>query len=763
MDLIGPIVDMIGLIGPSICNCLKYHIKLKEYLENLERSQAELQSRIEDIQLRIANESRYGKTTKNEVENWVKTAKQIIAEAKHVEEKARKVKWFSRCCLGKLADKKTQEIKEEYGKSNFESLVVDAPSSGREELRAPKLVGERDVKERIWRCLMEDDDQVGKIGVCGMGGIGKTTIMMHIYNDLLKETKFGRVIWITVSQAFNVGKLQNDIASRLNERLDDDDAIMRAGKLSKMLERQGTCVIILDDVWESFGLEQVGIPEPTPQNGCKLVLTSRREEVARSMGFQIIRVKPLSHEESLKLFSSKVGDGAIMKTPTLAPTVKLVVKECAGLPLAIVVVGSSMRGISDPSLWKNALNELRQQVKRSLQQVEDEVFGRLEFSYNRLKHEKDRHCFLYCALYPEDHDIYREELIEHWIEEGLIDEMESREAMRCSGRAILQRLEENCLLIEVDDFFIKMHDVVRDMALHMTRKRFFVKAGLQLKEVPEWNIEDVEKVSLMTNSISEIHLTIPSSMQSPRCQHLTTLLLSENRLRTIPEAFFDDMPNLKILDLSRNPIQALPKSLSNLESLTALLLSGCEDLKAMPCLSKLQALKKLNLWKSGMEEVPQGLEMLINLRYLILGYCYEIPRGTISKLYRLQHLVMFSTLQGGAEEIRELNKLEVLLGVWSKVSELNNFASFGKRLINFSICITEEGSGYEWLRALGSGDFQDRKEVSFSEFKIEDGDVIRLPSDVEEIYVLSREWWESLEWDHPNAKNVLQCFLRFYV
>ncbi|OMO73304.1 defensin-like protein [Corchorus olitorius] len=171
MDLIGPIVDIIGPIGPSICNCLKYHIKLNEYLENLKRSQAELQSRIDDIELRIGNESRYGKTTKNEVENWLKTAKDIIAEVKHVEDKARMVKWISRSCLGKLADKKTQEVKEEYEKSmrsNFESLVVDAPSSGREELRAPKLVGERDVKQRIWKCLMEDDE-VGKIGVCGMG------------------------------------------------------------------------------------------------------------------------------------------------------------------------------------------------------------------------------------------------------------------------------------------------------------------------------------------------------------------------------------------------------------------------------------------------------------------------------------------------------------------------------------------------------------------------------------------------------------------
>ncbi|GLU15365.1 hypothetical protein SLE2022_318630 [Rubroshorea leprosula] len=29
-----------------------------------------------------------------------------------------------------------------------------------------------------------------------------------------------------------------------------------------------------------------------------------------------------------------------------------------------------------------------------------------------------------------------------------------------------------------------------------------------------------------------------------------------------------------------------------------------------------------------------------------------------------------------------------------------------------------------------------------------------------EIHILSEEWWESLEWDHPNAKNILQPFLK---
>ena len=55
------------------------------------------------------------------------------------------------------------------------------------------------------------------------------------------------------------------------------------------------------------------------------------------------------------------------------------------------------------------------------------------------------------------------------------------------------------LTIQYDKDLVKLHDVVRDMALRITsvRPRFLVRAGMQLKEIPEvkdWN-EDLEKAS----------------------------------------------------------------------------------------------------------------------------------------------------------------------------------------------------------------------------------------------------------------------------
>ncbi|WRX29108.1 NB-ARC - like 10, partial [Theobroma cacao] len=293
--------------------------------------------------------------------------------------------------------------------------------------------GETHATEEIYKYLM--GDEVRMIGVCGMGGIGKTTIMKHVHNRLLKETKFGKLICVTVTQDFDVRRLQNKIASQLKKNLsDDEDTTIRAAFY----------VLILDDVWSSFSLEDVGILEPTRDNGCKLVLTTHSEEVVRSMACKKVQVSCLSTDESMKLFLNKLVGQDMLSNQTLESIMKLVVRECDGLPLAIVTVAGCMRGISDPLVWQNTLNELRGYI-RNIKDMEDKVFACLKFSYDRLK-QKDQDCFLSCALYPEDYEIEKEEIVEYWMEQGLVDEMETRQAMQGSGHSILRKLEENCLL-----------------------------------------------------------------------------------------------------------------------------------------------------------------------------------------------------------------------------------------------------------------------------------------------------------------------------
>ncbi|XP_017629319.1 probable disease resistance protein At4g27220 [Gossypium arboreum] len=703
-ELVGPILEVIKFIGRPARKYLKYHRKFTEYVADFKQAQDDLLAKKADIQRQLDEECDHGKMPKQEVERWFKKVEEKLAHAQNVEDKVSKGKCLFRSSLGKLVDETTQALKEVQAEGNFSGrLVVNDPSIVAVKLPTENLVGHQvSVRDEIYGYLM--GDEVGRIGVCGMGGIGKTTIMKDVYNRLIREAKFKKLIWITVSRNLDIQSIQKDIASQLKRALPDhENTTVRAGKLSETLREQGRYALILDDVWSSFPLEDIGINELTKVNGC-IVLTTRSEEVIRSMGCKKVQVACLSMHDAMDLFLSKVGQD-VSATPTLELFMKLVVGECDGLPLALVTLAASMKGISNPRLWKNVVNELRGYI-RNIQDIEDKVFGSLKFSYDRLKKE-DQDCFSYCALYPEDHQIEKKEIIQYWMEAGLIDEMGSRKAMEDNGHSILEKFEQNCLLERVENSaYVKMHDVFRDMALHINRKRFMVKAGKQLKELPneeEWG-EDLEKVSLMYNSIS----AIPQHMKCPKFPKLTTLLLSRNSLREIPESFFEHFPNLKILDLSHNPFESLPSSISALEKLTALLLNGCYNLESLPSVLKLQALKKLRLRGSGIKEIPQGLEMLVNLRYLDLLARHPILRNP--------------------EQMREFNKLQVFEGWFCNMGDWNMHVGQRKKLYKYSVLVCPLYPSRDIPSASS-------KLVVFERIEINSGDTVMLPYDIQQLHL----------------------------
>ncbi|KAH1083954.1 hypothetical protein J1N35_023715 [Gossypium stocksii] len=255
----------------------------------------------------------------------------------------------------KLVDESTQAMKEVHAEGHFPmSLIVNDPSTIAVSLPTTELIGAANVREEIYQYLMGDD--VGIIGVLG-------------YSKAIEE------------HSKSIGK---------KNLSDDEDTIIHAGKVSKMLRRQERHVLILDDVWERFSLEDVGILKPTLENGYKLVLTTCSESIIRSIEFKKVRVPCLPIEEAINLFLSKVGRD-MLSNPTLESFMKLVVRECDGLPLAIVTLASCMRGVIDPHVWENTIDELRGYI-RNIHNMKDKVHECLKFSYEHLK-QRDREFF----------------------------------------------------------------------------------------------------------------------------------------------------------------------------------------------------------------------------------------------------------------------------------------------------------------------------------------------------------------------------------
>ncbi|XP_010999683.1 PREDICTED: probable disease resistance protein At4g27220 [Populus euphratica] len=550
--------------------------------------------------------------------------------------------------------------------SSREVLQRNGNESGPDVFLTEELTGGEfeNNKNVIWSWIMNDEAS-SSIGIYGMGGVGKTTLLTHIYNQLLQERgTFPHVHWITVSQDFSVYKLQNLIARDFHLDLsNEDNERKRAAKLSKALTEKQRWVLILDDLWDCFDYNKLGIPIRV--KGCKLILTTRSLGVCQRMFCQkTIKVEPLSMEEAWALFMKVLG----RIPPEVEEIARSIASECAGLPLGIVTMAGTMRGVDDRCEWKNALEELKQSRVRK-DDMEPEVFHILRFSYMLLKELELQQCFLYCALFPEDFKIRREDLIGYLIDEGVIKGLTSREAEFDKGHSMLNELERVCLLESAKMYggrrCVKMHDLIRDMAIQILQENSqdMVKAGARLREVPgveEWT-ENLTRVSLMHNQIKEI----PSS-HSPCCPSLSILLLCRNSaLQFIADSFFDQLRGLKVLDLSHTGIGKLPDSVSELVSLTALLLIGCNMLRHVPSLERLRALKRLDLsgtW--ALEKIPQGMEFLSNLRYLRMNRWgeKEFPSGILPKLSHLQVFVLEKctpiTVKG--KEVGCLRELETL-------------------------------------------------------------------------------------------------------
>ncbi|KAF2321190.1 hypothetical protein GH714_035241 [Hevea brasiliensis] len=157
---------------------------------------------------------------------------------------------------------------------------------------------------------------------------------------------------------------------------------------------------------------------------------------------------------------------------------KLIEKKTDDVEDLIDQRAASMRGADDICEWRNALRELQESKFRE-GEMENEVFQALKFSYNRLTNSSLQQCFLYCGLYPEDHRIARDNVIEYLIDEGVI-RGESRQAKLDEGHTMLNRLVRVCLLEECSDsYFVKMHDLVRDMAIQIME----VDPGVVVKRV----------------------------------------------------------------------------------------------------------------------------------------------------------------------------------------------------------------------------------------------------------------------------------------
>uniref|UniRef100_A0A2N9GEN0 ADP-ribosyl cyclase/cyclic ADP-ribose hydrolase n=1 Tax=Fagus sylvatica TaxID=28930 RepID=A0A2N9GEN0_FAGSY len=158
--------------------------------------------------------------------------------------------------------------------------------------------------------------------------------------------------------------------------------------------------------------------------------------------------------------------------------------------------------------------------------------------------------------------------------------------------------------------------------------------------------ENAKEIYLMNNELS----VLP---ENPRCPKLSALFLQRNyKLRMIPPSFFDHMPALQVLNLSRTGIKSLPDSIIRLFNLKRLFLNDCHCFMMLsPKVGELKQLEVLDLEGTEIMHLPQEIKNLTNLTCLKVSF-YEymsnggrtwqsnvvVPCGVISAMSQLKEL-----------------------------------------------------------------------------------------------------------------------------
>uniref|UniRef100_A0A2N9HRR7 NB-ARC domain-containing protein n=1 Tax=Fagus sylvatica TaxID=28930 RepID=A0A2N9HRR7_FAGSY len=477
--------------------------------------------------------------------------------------------WIWRYKLCKEAIQKTTTLKELQEKGNFSQVAHRAPIPGIEIFSSSDFEVFESTK-LAFQQVMEafHDDTSKRIGLHGMGGVGKTTLVKEIYKKAKELNIFNNIVMTTVSRTPEIRIIQGEIAGFLNLKLDEESNTARAIRICLRIKSLEKILIIMDDVWTDINLEAIGIPSCDDHKGCKMLLATR----------------------------SVVDD-----CQPLNDVVLKVVEECKCLPIAIITVGKALIGKSLDE-WNVAMHQLRRSRLVDIEGVEEEknAYVGLKWSYDQLK-RKTKLCFLLCSLFPEDHNISVEELTRYAMGLEEYKDFHLLEDTRSQVRATINSLKDSSLLLEgIGKGFVKMHDMVRDVGLWIASKgenEFKLIACTRLDK--NISFEGVIAISLMASNTKQL----PDKLVYPT---LNILLLGRNEgFKEISDTLFEGMNCLKVLRLEENILSS--QSLQFLTNLQSLYLKNCDFIDNLSSLGKLKRLETLSFHRCGMDALPNEL------------------------------------------------------------------------------------------------------------------------------------------------------------
>ncbi|CAN1143435.1 Disease resistance protein L6 [Linum perenne] len=497
-----------------------------------------------------------------------------------------------------------------------------------------ELVGIEHHVDAVIKLLNLDFEGVKIVGIHGMGGIGKTTISMAVYNKV--STYFDRCGFVEdireiLEENEGVVTLQNKLISTVLDMKDGCNIRDTSEGIRMIKDRvcRHKVLICLDDVDHKFDFGKVLGKLDNFSSGSRFIITTRDKKVLNLLKeYESYEPQTMSAEHSLQLFC-KHSFGMDYPPEDFETLSRDITSTAAGLPLTLKVVGSSLFG-EDKAIWEDTLVQLKETLPEGVQE-------KLKISYKALKYlEQQIFLDIACFFVGEDKDIpsymwndckfypvtgINILILKSFIKIGEYNQLRMHDQLRDLGRAIVR--EEN-----IEQPWKRSRLWANDEALDVLKR----KKGTDLVKG--------FRVSLKSESASQHEIT------SEQLKNLSDLRYLAANYADLSGNFHELVSNLRWLDLHRYLGNSLvtnfhPKKLVILdlssstikgdwegwsqikmaENLKVLNLSLCSELTKAPDLSAYPNLELLNL--NGCVNIIQdlGVGVLKNLKVLKLNNC----------------------------------------------------------------------------------------------------------------------------------------------
>ncbi|KAK2416897.1 putative disease resistance protein RGA3 [Trifolium repens] len=492
-------------------------------------------------------------------------------------------------------------------------LAVERREMTHSHIDVSTVIGREKDKEVIIKLLMQPhshsdgDKSLCVVPIVGIGGLGKTTLAKLVFNDTRMDELFQLKMWVCVSDDFDLKKIVIKLinSASVSSTLDSASTVAHQENMNHFdieplqshLRRKLSGIkflLVLDDIWNDNRAKWVGLKDLliVGASGSKIMVTTRNNTVASMMGTVPSYVlRGLSKNKCLSLFVKwAFKEGEEEKYPNLVEIGKEIVKKCAGVPLAVRAVGSSLFSKFESHKWKSV----------------------------------------------SDHGLWNSEMKKAL---GFIQPQNGSEKIDRIVREYIDELNSRSFLEDFRDYGygykFKVHDLVHDLAIYVAREDFFVKV-----------ISDTQKIPEQARHLSFLKNVLPDHALFPKSKRVRTILhpvqgvglQSEDILNTLVLRY----KNLLYLDLSNSWFQILPNSVCKLKLLCVLYIRHNHHIKRLPrSICKLQCLQVLSLIGcTELETLPEGIEKLTSLRQLYITTKQSVL--SLDELASLKHLQALS-------------------------------------------------------------------------------------------------------------------------